>query len=444
MRVFSRTLIRTATALLFAAGCAACCAQTLAPVPPMGWNSWDAYGTTITEAETKANADAMVSLKGFGWQYVVVDIQWYEPEPKAHGYRVGSTFAMDANGRLLPAPNRFPSAASGEGFKALADYVHGKGLKFGIHILRGIPRQAVERNLPVLGAGVTAADIADVNSVCSWNKDMYGVDMSKPGAQAYYDSMVAQYAAWGVDFIKADDMSRPYHAAEIAALHQAIVKAGRPMVLSLSPGPAPLEQVEDLRKNAEMWRVEDDLWDSWKSVRRVYDRAEPWAPYTGDGHWPDMDMLPLGHIGIRAERGDDRLSKLTHDEQQTVMTMWAILRSPLIFGGDLPTLDAYTRSLLTNRAVLAVDQRSEHAKLVRKDGDVRVWAAEVPGSRDRYVAVLNLAEGEQAVAVPWTQLGLKRKPVRVTDLWSSRGVVVGSSLFATLPSHASLLVRVEY
>lgn len=417
--------------------------RVVAPTPPLGWNSWDAYGTTVTEAEVKANADAMAKLKPFGWQYVVVDIQWYEPEPKAHGYRVGSTFAMDANGRLLPAPNRFPSAADGAGFKALADYVHRKGLKFGIHILRGIPRQAVEKRLPVLGTAVTAADIADTNSTCAWNKDMYGVDMTKPGAQAYYDSMVAQYAAWGVDFIKADDMSRPYHAAEIAALHQAIVKTGRPMVLSLSPGPAPLEQVEDLRRNAEMWRVEDDLWDSWKSVRRVYDRSEPWAPLASDGHWPDMDMLPLGHIGIRAERGDDRLSLLTHDEQQTVMTMWSILRSPLVFGGDLPTLDAWTRSLLTNRAVLAVDQHSAHAKLLRKDGDVRVWAAEVPGSRDRYVAVINLSDTEQTVAVPWREVGLVGKPVRVTDLWLSRAVPVRDGLSATLKAHASLLVRVS-
>ena len=125
-------------------------------------------------------------------------------------------------------------------------------------------------------------------------------------------------------------------------------------MLSLSPGPTPLDEVEHLRANAQMWRIEDDLWDNWKSVKAMYFRAEKWAPLVERGHWPDADMLPLGHIGIRAERGDDRLSLLSHDEQQTLMTFWSIFRSPLMFGGDLATLDAYTRSLL--------DQRGSHRR----------------------------------------------------------------------------------
>jgi hypothetical protein len=186
-------------------------APRLAPTPPMGWNSWDAYGTTVTEADVKANADVMASgLKQFGWQYIVIDIQWYEPFAKAHGYRPNARLQMDEYGRLIPAVNRFPSSANGQGFKPLADYVHSKGLKFGIHILRGIPRQAVEENLSIFGSDMKAADIADKKNTCAWNTDLYGVDMTKPGAQAYYDSIVAQYAKWGVDFIKADDMGRPY------------------------------------------------------------------------------------------------------------------------------------------------------------------------------------------------------------------------------------------
>ena len=139
------------------------------------------------------------------------------------------------------------------------------------------------------GASVHAADIADKQSLCAWNTDMYGVDMSKAGAQAYYDSMVAQYAEWGVDFIKADDMSRPYHKEEIAGLHQAILHSGRPIVLSLSPGPAPLNELEHLRANAQMWRIEDDLWDNWNSLKAMYFRAESWAPSVITGHWPDAD-----------------------------------------------------------------------------------------------------------------------------------------------------------
>ena len=173
-------------------------AVPLAPTPPMGWNSWDSYGTTIREAEVKAQADVMAAtLRPFGWQYIVVDIQWYEPNAQAHGYRQNAMLALDANGRTVPAVNRFPSAVNGQGFKPLAEYIHAKGLKFGIHILRGIPRQAVAVNAPILGSSVHAADIADKTSTCDWNTDMYGVDMTRPGAQAYYDSIVAQYAQWG-------------------------------------------------------------------------------------------------------------------------------------------------------------------------------------------------------------------------------------------------------
>jgi len=124
----------------------------VAPTPPMGWNSWDSYGTTVTEAQVKANADVMArDLKSHGWEYIVVDIQWYEPNAQGHDYAPGAKLAMDEYGRLLPAVNRFPSSAGGTGFKHLADYVHSKGLKFGIHIMRGVPRQAVEQNTPIKG-----------------------------------------------------------------------------------------------------------------------------------------------------------------------------------------------------------------------------------------------------------------------------------------------------
>ncbi len=414
----------------------------LAPTPPMGWNSWDAYGTTVKESEVKANTDAMASgLKQYGWQYIVVDIQWYEPNARAHGYRPNAQLSMDSYGRLVPAVNRFPSSANGQGFKPLADYVHSKGLKFGIHILRGIPRQAVAQNTPILGATIHAADIADKQSLCEWNTDMYGVDMSKPGAQAYYDSIVAQYAQWGVDFIKADDMSRPYHKAEIAALHQAILKSGRAIVLSLSPGPAPLNEVEHLRANAQMWRIEDDLWDNWKSVKNMYFRAESWAPLVVPGHWPDADMLPLGHIGIRAERGDDRLSRLSHNEQKTLMTLWSIFRSPLMFGGDLPTLDPFTRGLLTNADVLAVNQHSADSKIAYKDGDIRAWTARSNDGDATYLAVFNLSDTASSVHLQWSQVGITAAPVAARELWSGTSARGPSSLDVTLAPHASVLYK---
>ncbi len=412
----------------------------------MGWNSWDSYGTTIRDDEVRANADAMAAkLKQFGWQYVVVDIQWYEPNAQAHGYRAGAKLAMDQNGRLIPAVNRFPSAKDGQGFKPLADYIHSKGLKFGIHILRGIPRQAVAEDALIAGTSIHAGAVADKTSLCEWNTDMYGVDMTKPGAQAYYDSIVAQYAQWGVDFIKADDMSRPYHKAEIEGLHQAILRSGGPIVLSLSPGPAPLAEVDDLRANAQMWRIEDDLWDNWPSVKNMYSRIEGWAKLVQPGGWPDADMLPLGHIGLRAERGDDRLSKLTHDEQRTMMTLWSIFRSPLMFGGDLTTLDPFTTSLLTNDAVLQVDQHSTGNRIAYSQGDLRVWTATSsanPAHGKRYVAVFNLGDMPLDTHVSWRQIGINRPASAVHELWTKADMQPADDLSIQLAPHASALYSV--
>jgi len=434
-----------AAVLLCCSGCVPLLAQhtSPAPTPPMGWNSWDAYGTTVKEGEVKANADVMAAdLKQYGWQYIVVDIQWYEPQAKAHGYRIGADLSMDKHGRLVPALNRFPSSANGQGFKSLAGYVHSKGLKFGIHILRGIPRQAVAQNAPILGTNLHARDIADQQSLCAWNTDMYGVDMSKPGAQAYYDSIVAQYAAWGVDFIKADDMTRPYHRAEIEALHLAIAKTGRPIVLSLSPGPAPLEELSNLRANAEMWRIEDDLWDDWKSIHNMYLRAQAWVPLVDQGHWPDADMLPLGHIGIRAERGEDRLTRLSHDEQKTTMTLWAMLRSPLIFGGDLPTLDPFTRSLLTNAEVMAIDQHSSDARIAYASGDLRVWTAKDTQSGDEYIAIFNLGDTPSAAHLDWNQIGISTAPSQIRELWSGGVLTRPKAIEGVVAPHGTILYRV--
>ncbi|HYG82782.1 MAG TPA: glycoside hydrolase family 27 protein, partial [Pyrinomonadaceae bacterium] len=307
----------------------------LAQRPPMGWNSWDCYGPSVTEAEVKANAAYMARhMKRFGWQYVVVDIQWYEPKAKAHGYRPNAELVMDKYGRLLPALNRFPSAGGGRGFKPLADYVHGLGLKFGVHIVRGIPRQAVRANTPVFGTNLRARDVADTESTCPWIDDMYGVRAREPGGQAYYDSVVRQFAEWGVDYIKADDMTAytpdentgadEARLSEIAALGRAIRKSGRPMILSLSPGPASPRQVEALRRSSHLWRISGDFWDRWEDLRRQFDLGRRWVEHTGPGGWADADMLPLGRISIRGERGDDRMSLLTRDEQVTLMTLWSI------------------------------------------------------------------------------------------------------------------------
>ena len=362
-----------------------------AATPPMGWNSWDSFGTTVTEAQTKANADFMAAkLKAHGWQYVVVDIEWYQPTATGHGYVPGAKLVMDKFGRLLPAVEKFPAAADGAGFKPLADYVHAKGLKFGIHLMRGIPRQAVTQNTPVLGSDKHAADIADTSSICSWNPDMYGVDVRRPGGQEYYDSLLALYAGWGVDFIKVDDISRPYDEVqklEIEAIRRAITKTGRPIVFSLSPGETPLARGAHVADHANMWRISDDFWDNWPSLRSQFKRLHDWTPYRRAGAWPDADMLPLG----RVEFG--RQTHFSRDEQFTLMTLWSIARSPLILGADMTKLDEATLALLTNDEVLAVNQRSENNRQLFRTADSLIaWVADIPGSADKYVALFNARE----------------------------------------------------
>ena len=420
----------------------------LAPTPPMGWNSWDSFGTGVTEDEVKANADYMAkNLAQHGWQYIVVDIQWSEPNPKTHGYRPGAELAMDSYGRLIPAPNRFPSSSDGRGFKPLADYVHAKGLKFGIHIMRGIPRRAVEANLPVFGSKAKAGEIADRQSICPWNSDMYGVDTARPGGADYYDSIAKLYASWGLDFIKADDMfgmgPKGDHSSEIEALRAALTRTGRPIVLSLSPGTSSTAKADFIAAHAQMWRISNDLWDRCVDVKRQFANFAKWNPWVKPGNWPDGDMLPLGHIGIRAERGEPRMSLLTHDEQRTLMTLWSIARSPMMFGGNLPDNDEFTTSLLTNDEVLAVDQKATASKELFTKGNQVAWTGEIAGKPGKYLAVFNIGDaGDEEIAIRWADLGLGSN-CTVRDLWAHKdlGAVRDGRSF-TLAPHAAGLYRI--
>ncbi len=360
-----------------------------AETPPMGWNSWDIFGTAITEKQAREQADAMVKhLLPAGYDVFTVDIQWYQPTASTHYYdaRAIYSLSMDEYGRLTPATNRFPSAAGGKGFKPLADYVHGLGLRFGIHIMRGIPKKAFKENTPVLGMDLQARDVALTNSTCPWNPDMYGVDATTPGGQAYYDSIINLYASWGVDFIKCDDIARPYddvQKAEIEALRKAIDQCGRPIVLSLSPGATPLSAGPHVMEHANMWRITDDFWDRWGALREMFEQTHVWEPYRGPGHWPDADMIPFGIIEF------GRPTKFTRDEHYTLMSLWSIARSPLIFGGDMTKLDEFTVSVLTNPEVLEVNQNSTRNRQVSREKNLIVWAADVPGSLDKYVALFN-------------------------------------------------------
>jgi hypothetical protein len=423
-------------------------AAILAATPPLGWNSWDGYGTTINEEQVKANAAWFAKhLKGSGWQYIVVDMEWFVSNPTPEGNSKNSNFTLDGNGRYVPAENRFPSAAGGKGFKPLGDYIHSFGLKFGIHILRGIPKKAVAANAPIAGSSFHAADAADTSETCPWNPDNFGAGVSQSAAQAYYDSIASLYASWGVDLIKVDCISsRPYRGDEIRMLSAALAKTGRPIVLSLSPGPAPIEKVEELRKSAQMWRISNDVWDLWHSDMEYpqglgdqFANILKWAGQSQPGHWPDADMLPLGYLGPAPGWGKSRPTQLTHDEQRTLLTLWAIFPSPLMVGGDLTKMDDWTLSLLTNQEVLAVDQGSSgNHPAIARDNAV-VYVAERLSRDGYYIAACNRSDSPLDLNYSWKDLGLKQDVYSQRDLWEHKDMGPAKAFSVHLTGHASVL-----
>ncbi|MCJ8210349.1 glycoside hydrolase family 27 protein [Mucilaginibacter sp. RS28] len=432
-------------------------AQKVAQTPPMGWNSYNCFGSAVHEDEVKANAAYMAKhLKPYGWQYIVVDFLWsYDNPPGSH---IGNPFqqklwdgsyvpwlTMDKWGRLTPQPTKFPSAFNTHSFKPLADYVHGLGLKFGIHVMRGIPRQAVWSKSPVLGTkGITADMIADTASTCPWMNHMYGLDMSKPGAQEYLNSILDLYASWGVDFIKVDDISRPYHKAEIEGYQKAIQHSKRPIVLSISPGETPVKEADHVKQYANMWRMADDFWDSWKELLHMFEYAKTWEGKGGPGYWPDCDMLQIGKLSKRGPVGPERYSKFTNDELYTHMTFWCIYKSPLMMGGNMPENRPVDLALLSNPEVLAVNQRGSNPRQLysRKD-DSMVWYSEIPGSKDLYVALFNLSDHAQPVSIPLKELKLEGK-VTVRDLWKKQNAGTFSGDYQhQVSSHGAALIRIS-
>ena len=359
-----------AVALLAGESPASAQPASLAPTPPMGWNSWDAYGTAVREDQVKANADAMAAtLARYGWRYIVVDIQWYQPT--ARRARLPARRPL-AHGRVRPA------AAGGEqvpvrrrtapGFKPLADYVHARGLQVrhphharhpapggaGEPADRGdaVPRHATWRIPPTAAAGTPTCG--------AWTSRVRA-------AQAYYDGIARLYASWGVDFVKADDMGdHLFQPSEIAALRRALDRTGRPIVLSISPGPAPLDSGR--RSSRATRRCGGSRTTSGttggscagSSTTRATGRRTSGIGQT----WPDADMLPFGRLRLTDPAGAGTASRLTAAEQRTVMTLWSIIRSPLILGGDVPTLDSATLALLTNPEVLGVNQQGRSPRQV--------------------------------------------------------------------------------
>jgi alpha-galactosidase len=428
--------------------------KNLAARPPMGWNSWDAYGLTIDESQFRANAQVLAGLKnnhgwGYGWSYAVIDEGWYLENPLARAAEF--KYSLDAYGRLIPDPKRFPSTANGAGFKPLADWVHRRGLKFGIHILRGIPRGALRDNLPVAKASFHAADVADTGDTCPWDAGNYGV-RNTPAGQAYYDSVIGLYARWGVDFLKVDCIAdHPYKADEIRMIAIAIRKSGRAIVLSLSPGPTNLSHAAEVGQYSQMWRVADDIWDGWEFLGQrfpngllsAFDNLAKWEKFAKSGNWPDADMLPWGSLTPHPGWGPPRQSRLTHDEQRTQFTLWAMARSPLILGGDLTKLDDFTRSLLTNEELIAIDQgagaREEIPGSPEDMARFRVWTATFAGGHTAWLAVFNLQDAAVRRDIPWPASLTGKKYKAIFDIWNLGRVVPSEPLHVNLPPHGCAL-----
>lgn len=430
--------------------------KKLAKTPPLGWNSWDCFGAAVTEAQLKENADYMAKrLKQYGWEYIVCDIQWYEPNARDNDYNNFTELNMDKYGRLIPAENRFPDSAEGRGFKPIADYCHSLGLKFGIHIMRGIPRQAVHQNLPIKNSEYTARQAAHHFSVCSWNTDMYGMK-SCQAAQDYYNSVFELYASWGVDFIKCDDIcvtefrkwDNPYFADyEIEMIRKAIDNCGRDMVLSLSPGPADIKNARHLAKNANMWRMTGDFWDSWDKLYDMFDKCFLWQDKVKAGNFPDCDMLPLGRLSKNGIcHGDqNRITQFTRSEQITMMSLWGIFRSPLMMGGNMPENDEWTLSLLTNEEYLKMHRTSygahQHSRREKNGkGDV-IWVSNGRGCK--YAALFNTRDTDHNVRLELREILMPDKEYTVYDIWNKKIVGIFKNKFtANIQSHGAGLYKI--
>jgi alpha-galactosidase len=433
-------------------------AETLSSTPPMGWNSWDAYGLTIGETDFKANASVLAGLKPLGWTYAVIDEGWYMNNPFVEKLDARD-YQVDVHGLLIPAVNRFPSAANGAGFKPLADWIHAQGLKFGIHIVRGIPKTAVGGNRPIAGSKFHAVDAADPTEHCPWDDGNYGVRDNAAG-QAYYDSMFKLYANWGLDFVKVDCIAdHPYRPSEIRQINTAIQRSGRPMVLSLSPGPTQLEHAQEVAQYAQLWRISNDIWDGWRfsyknpkddfpaGVITAFDNLAKWAPFVKAGNWPDADMLPIGSLTPHPGWGDPRASRLTQDEVRSQFLLWSMARSPLILGANLTRLDAFTRSVISNKDIIAIDQGALTSRPVdHVPGGfpgVRVWLAQLAGaSAGQALAVFNVDDQPVTLTLNWQQFDIKGEKHAARSLFDGTELPLAPSVQVTLPAHGSAAYRV--
>ena len=416
--------------------------------PPMGWNSYNAFGYSVYEQDVRENADYMAEhLKQFGWEYIVIDFLWFLPLVEIpNPYTPNLTYVhLDQYGRSIPDTGKFPSC--GNGFKPLADYVHSKGLKFGIHLMRGVPRQAYYAKSPIKGTnGITVDMITDTNSVCDWLGFIWGIDMTKPGSQEYLNSLFELYAEWGVDFVKVDNILDPvYQKAEIEGYHKAIKNCGRPIFLSLSHGDAPREEIDHLHNYSNAWRVTADFADTWVSLHdwvSVY--APMWQGLHGKNAWADLDILHIGMEFIRRDNKTAHYTDFTNDELYTQMTLWCIFKSPLMIGAHIPQNRPIDYKLLTNPDLIEINQKGIEPKEAFRSDSCYVWTSLMPNG-DRNIAVFNGSIGEKTVALSFEQLGMtENRGYRLRDLWNKTDEGIHKTNYvAHVRPHGVVLLRAQ-
>ncbi len=426
----------------------------VALTPPMGFNSYDCYATTANEKNILDNANYMAkNLLPFGYQYIVLDIQWSAKNSGSDPNKVYNDFedlTLDEYGRELPSIKKFPSSKGNQGFKPLADKIHALGLQFGIHILRGIPRIACYLKLPVYGTNLTADQIADPFSVSLWNADMYGLKNIRE-SQAYYDSIFKLYASWGVDFVKVDDIASnglhpedPYFTRyEVEMIRNAIDKSGKDMVLSLSPGPTLIENAGHLEKYANMWRISNDFWDKWSDIKSMFSYCHTWEKEVSPGNYPDCDMLPVGKlcIGFKENgKSKETTTRLSKDEQITMLTLWCIFNSPLMIGSDLPSLDSWTYKLLTNRDVLYLLGNTFDMREISHTEKEIIWSSKDKNNSNQYLALFNISEEERVFNFQLTKLGISKADTY--DCWSHIELDKSTmEIKARIKKHGAILLR---
>jgi len=381
-------------------------------------------------------------LYPFGYEYVVIDYLWFQDinDP--------SKLYIDEYGRLQPDPNRYPHSADGSGFKWIGEQIHNLGLKFGIHVMRGISQTAIDAKSKVYGTnGITADMIVEPNTECNWYNGVSALDMNKNGSQQFENSLYQQYSEWKVDFIKNDCVyGGNYVPDQIESVSKAIVLSGREMVYSLSPGnyAGPSIMAQFIHNITNMYRLTGDDWDKYSDITQHFNVVAEHAKANLIGasgknglSWPDSDMLPFGLISTPGTAsGPTRMTNLTPGQQRIQFTLWCIARSPLMFGGVAFALsnDSFTRELITNKMALSVnynstDNRQLASSTYNDNNPIAIkWAA--TQGNDYYVALFNV-DGSKMRTMNVSLNEVTNNVWRscdYTDIWESKTGKTGTDI----------------